>query len=333
MPPAVLGLDVGGANLKAAHSLGAAATFSFELWKQPEKLTARLVEVASVMPPFGAVALTMTGELCDCFETKTAGVRHILAAVQSAAGDSPIRVLRNDGQMVKPAEARREPSAVASANWLALAGYAGRFVPKGCGMLVDVGSTTTDIIPIAHGRVVPRGRTDPERLAIRELVYSGVRRTPVCALLGAEGAAELFATIQDVYLVLGQLAEEPENHATADGRPATVACASARLARMVCADPAEFTPDQATALARRIGDRQRAALEPALAEVASRLPGPVNTVVISGSGEFLARDIITRVPRLATAAVISLAEKLGPARSEAACAYALAVLAAERAES
>ena len=67
-------LDVGGANLKAAHQSGDVATSPFEVWKRPEGLAAALAELARSLPEYGRVALTMTAELCDCFRTKADGV-------------------------------------------------------------------------------------------------------------------------------------------------------------------------------------------------------------------------------------------------------------------
>ena len=49
-------------------------------------------------------------------------------------------------------------------------------------LFVDIGTTTTDIIPIVGGVVVACGRTDPERLASGELLYTGAVRTPVEAI-------------------------------------------------------------------------------------------------------------------------------------------------------
>src|SRR6202030_2937868 len=105
------------------------------------------------------------------------------------------------------------------------------FAPRGSGLLIDVGSTTTDVIPLSGGRAVPRGVTDAARLQTSELVYTGARRTPVCALVHEGVAAELFATTLDVYLTLGAFAEDSSTD-TADGRPATRPRAHARLARM-----------------------------------------------------------------------------------------------------
>src|SRR3954470_18939597 len=65
-----LALDVGGANLKAAHSSGAASSTPFPLWKRPEQLAAAIRKLVGAMPPAERSAVTMTGELCDCFRTK-----------------------------------------------------------------------------------------------------------------------------------------------------------------------------------------------------------------------------------------------------------------------
>src|SRR5207253_4244272 len=115
-----------------------------------------------------------------------------------------------------------------------------------------VGSTTTDIIPLWDGEPRPLGRTDPERLNSRELVYTGIRRTPVCALMEGDGMAEFFATTLDVYLVLGRIPEDPSDRDTADGRPATRAGAEARVARMICADLETSTADERRKVAERV---------------------------------------------------------------------------------
>src|SRR5207302_1770736 len=116
---------------------------------------------------------------------------------------------------------------------------AARLIPTGPGVLIDIGSTTSDLIPLSDGRARPLGLTDTDRLRTGELVYAGVRRTPVCALAGqlpfrgvTTGlAAELFATTLDVYLTLGEVSADSSDRATADGRPATPEAAIARLAR------------------------------------------------------------------------------------------------------
>jgi probable H4MPT-linked C1 transfer pathway protein len=326
----VLALDIGGANLKAAHANGVCLLQPFALWKQPAGLAHALRDLFRQLPPFDLLAVTMTGELCDCFATKRQGVEAILDAVEEAAPMSWVLVWRTDGGLTDITAARREPLHVAAANWLALAEFGGRYLPHGAGLLVDVGSTTTDVVPLWHGKPIPQGRTDFERLRCRELVYTGVRRTPLCALLGNEAAAEFFATTLDVYLVLGDLPEDVADRGTADGRPATQPAASARLARILCADLESCTAEDVRGLAQRVNDRQRDLIGRALAEVSARLPEAPRAVITSGSGEFLARQALQTVPTLKPLPVISLAAQLGPLASQAACAYALMVLAQER---
>jgi probable H4MPT-linked C1 transfer pathway protein len=332
VPRSVLGLDVGGANLKAAHSSGVARSRPFALWKGPAALPDALREVLRGWPGYDLIALTMTGELCDCFESKRQGVQAILDAAASAAAGTPVRVWRTDGRLVDLGAARAEPLSAAASNWLALATFAGRFAPRGPALLIDVGSTTTDTVPLLDGRPVPKGRTDPERLRSGELVYTGVRRTPLCALLGGAGAAEFFATTLDVHLLLGHIPEDAADCDTADGRPATRACAEARIARMMCADLETSTAEDRQEVAQRAYLRQVTLLEGVIECVARRLPRPPDTVILSGSGEFLARAALEGEEEINPGAVISLGERLGAGVSAAACACALAVLAAEEAE-
>jgi (4-(4-[2-(gamma-L-glutamylamino)ethyl]phenoxymethyl)furan-2-yl)methanamine synthase len=321
---AVVGLDIGGANLKAADAAGHAENVPFPLWKHPEKLATSLGSLLARSPYGDALAVTMTGELCDCFPSKRQGVSAILDAVEIAAEGKPVRVWRNDGRFVSLTEARQSALQVAAANWLALATFVGRLASEDSGLLIDIGSTTTDVIPLQDGRPEPQGRTDPERLRSSELVYTGVRRTPLCALLPGS-AAEWFATTLDVYLLLGHIPEDPGNRDTADGQLATVAAAEARLARMFCADMETSTEEQRRSVATRALKQQRTMVQSAIERVMQRLPSQPRTVVLSGSGEFLGRMAI---PETAAAArVVSLTEMLGPACSTAACAHALAVLA------
>ena len=257
MPESWMALDVGGANIKAAHTAGPARTLPFELWKRPDELSLVLASLAATFPPCDRVALTMTAELCDCYPTKHVGVNAVLDAVLDAFLGRPIAVWGVDGQFHDVSEIRRQPALAAAANWLALATLVARLVPDGAGLLIDIGTTTTDLIPLDHGQAAARGRTDTERLQNGELVYAGVRRTPICALateLPYRGiptglAAELFASTLDVYLTLDEIPPDPKDLSTADGRPATKAASRDRLARMIGTDRDTFTDDDALAFA------------------------------------------------------------------------------------
>ena len=232
-----LGLDIGGANLKAASSAGDAKTTAFEIWRAPHELPLRLRELIGGFPPVDVLAVTMTAELADCFATKAEGVAAIVAAVSDVAGPTPVLVWQTSGNFARPEVAAARPALVSAANWHALATWAGRLAPQGSALLFDLGSTTADIVPLDNGRPVARGTTDLERLRNHELVYTGFRRTPLCAVAShvplrgrpCPVAAELFATTLDVYLLLGLIPEDAADTNTADGRPATIACALDRL--------------------------------------------------------------------------------------------------------
>lgn len=328
---AVLGLDIGGATLKACDALGQARSLPFPLWKHPDQLSAAL---RSLIAPFQPVdlAVTMTGELCDCFETRAAGVRSILdALVEAHPHPDRIWVWQTERGFVRWSEAG--PMA-AAANFMALAQWAATQVPIGTGLCIDIGSTTTDIIPIRDRAATPIGRSDPDRLASGELVYVGIERTPLCALLPTvrlngrvhRTMAEWFATTQDVYLTLGDLSERTAHHATADGRPATVPLARDRLARMIGADRSCFTSQDAIAIAEQAREAQLARIDDAIAQVVDEsLGGRVDHVIITGSGEFLARLLRGRGP-LKSARWTSIAERWSHAVSQAACAFAVASL-------
>jgi (4-(4-[2-(gamma-L-glutamylamino)ethyl]phenoxymethyl)furan-2-yl)methanamine synthase len=330
-----LGLDIGGANLKGADGRGWAHSAAFALWRHPRALTGALGALIDRAPAFDRLAVTMTGELCDCFHNISDGVRQILTAVREVAGPRDVRVYLVDGSLATIDEALTFVNLAAASNWHALARFACRFVADNVGLLIDVGSTTTDIIPLVGGEVAAHGRTDTQRLVSRELVYSGVGRTPICAvvrslpLCGQDCpiAAELFATTADVYLLLNEICENPTATWTADGKALTVALARQRIARMLCADAAELTSNDFDTIVRYVRDAQLTDLKSALTAVVQRLPGRLATVIISGSGEFLARSIAVRLSP--PAIVVSLNQELGSEVSQCAPAHALAVLAAE----
>lgn len=336
IPPTWLALDVGGANLKAAHSSGQSRALPFELWKRPDELARALGSLVATLPAADRVALTMTAELCDCYPTKAVGVRAVLDAVQSGSEGRPTLVWGIDGRFHEVEEVREVPRLAAAANWLALATLAARLIPEGPGLLVDIGSTTADLIPLIDGRVAVRGRTDTDRLQTGELVYAGVRRTPICSL-GAELpfrgrstglTAELFATTLDVYLTLGEIPSDPKDLSPADGRPATADASVDRLARMVGADRDGFTAEDAFAFAQAADESLIGRLERAARRVTEATIGRPRNAVVAGSGEFLARRLASRVLGPG-GSVVSLAEAWGPVASSAACAHALVELAGE----
>src|SRR6185295_17040707 len=222
------GWDIGGVHLKWAKLTAprdgasiAIRTHPFEIWKDPAGLVPRLRSLLDDSP--GEHAVTMTAELSDVFATRAEGVRAILGACAEAIPGPP-RVLDRSGALVRLQEACERPHEVAAANWMATARLAGR--ARRDALLIDVGSTTTDIIPICGGEPRPAGRTDTERLVSGELVYSGIQRTPPVSLADrvplhggwCRVSPEHFAIMADVYTILGALAGNDYTVPTPDGR-------------------------------------------------------------------------------------------------------------------
>lgn len=322
-----LALDIGGANIKAAHSAGGAWVIPFALSNQPDQLTTRLYEMAHHAPGFDRLAVTMTAELCDCFQSKRQGVDHVLDAVGELAGDRCIGVWLTDGRFADPGQARKEPLKCAAANWYALACYAAGLFPDGLTVLIDTGSTTTDIIRLRDGRPDATGVTDMQRLATGELVYIGAMHTPLAALAQRIEyrsqryglMAESFATTGDAFLLTGELQAEADRYDTADGRPMLREDAAVRIARTVGADMEMMSSHDAADLAHAYIEAACERIAGAIGDVlGDRSPG---RVIVSGSGGVLA-STAARLALPDTPQTL-LADRIGPEASSAACAYAL----------
>ena len=338
----IIGMDIGGANIKLATNNGESKSIPFPMWQRHRELSTELAGALHELPAFDAIALTMTAELADCFETKAQGVDYILSAAQEAAQGKPIHVWQTGAEFVSPETAREIPLMVAAANWHALATWCGRIAPIGRAVLIDIGSTTTDFIPLLDGTPVPRGFTDIERLLSSELVYMGVGRTPLFSLVrsvpfGDEWcplAAELFSTTLDVYLLLGKIAPA-ESTNTANGQPATKEHAHNRIARSLCCDRTELSLRQVEDIAEFIANVQSDRLSGSLKRMLGNFiseggNAEIKNVIISGAGSFLARQLIERESQLSESVVTDLSGTWDSIQSECACATSVAHLASER---
>lgn len=301
----IIGWDIGGANVKAAalSVLKGARIESrvvmrpFEIWKERGKLPAVLAEVGDALGSrdANAMALTMTAELSDAFSSKREGVLFIFDGIARAFPLTPIYPLGLDGNFARLDDARLRPLDFAATNWVASALYVAGSYPD-C-ILMDVGSTTADIIPIRNGRIAARGFTDMERLASGELVYSGILRTNPNTIVGevpisgrmCRVAAEYFTVMADVYLILGLISEEAYSCPTPDGRAKTPDAARKRLARIVCADGEMLSGEQIFKLAAYLFEKQTQQLTEALCQVLSGLEnGRTMPLAPAGAGAFLA---------------------------------------------
>lgn len=339
--PGVVGWDIGGVNTKAvrlSHGGEDRAMDSrsrpLEMQRRPEALADTLLAVARELGavPADRHAVTMTAELSQAFRSKREGVGFVLDALETAFPGADIQVYTVAGRFVKPEAAREIPLLVGAANWAATANLVARWMPT-C-MLIDTGSTSTDIIPIVDGEVAAQGRTDPERLLSGELVYTGALRTPVesvasrVPLWGRSAAisADGFAIMGDVHLWLGHLPPEDYTCPTPDGRPPAREFAGERLARVVCADREMLQDSDIEALAASLAAAQVRLITESVDQIRQHCP-PIPAAVVAGVGDFIA----ARAACAAGMSVLPLAGWLGPA-ARVAPAAAVAKLLPQPAE-
>ena len=333
--PRVVGWDIGGVNTKAAIAesgvLRDVVLRPFELQHSRDALSRLLADTAADLGPVAAHAVTMTAELSQAFRTKREGVAFVTDAVERAFAGSSVQVFTTRGKFVTPSEAREDPLGVAAANWVATATVVGRHYRHA--LLIDMGTTTTDLIPLVDGVVAATGRTDPARLASGELVYTGAVRTPAEAMVRevpyasgmARVSAEGFAVTGDAHLWLGRIEPSDFGTATPDGRPAQRQFAGERLARVVCADREMLDEDGITRIAQAIADEQIQQIATAIAAILDRHPR-LDTAVVTGLGAAIAADAAMRCGLR----IVHLASHLGGEGARAAPAAAVALLLEEQ---
>jgi len=301
----VIGWDIGGVNIKAARVHAgaplAARNDPFEIQRAPATLAARLEGIATALGAEKADvhAITMTAELSQFFRTKRDGVLYVLDAVERAFPAARTLAYTVDGRFLDPGAARESPLLIAASNWTATASLVATLVSDA--VLIDVGTTTTDIIPIAAGRVAALGRTDPERLLSGELVYLGAVRTPIEAIVHrvplhdglAAVSAEGFALAGDIHVWRGDLTPDGYTAPTPDKRPPTREFAGERIARVVCADRELLDDSDIDRIAAFVADSMIARIAASIASVRERHPR-LETAVIAGHGAFLARAAARR---------------------------------------
>jgi probable H4MPT-linked C1 transfer pathway protein len=247
----MIGIDVGGANLKIADGNGVHIHYC-PLWERSPVTHILEQYVPSHDEP---AAVVMSGELADCFENKMEGISFIVNAVRKVFPFA--RFYGTDGEFHD-----RAVSQLAAANWLASSDYLRKDFPDS--VLLDIGSTTADIIPLNNFESL-KGLTDLRRLQRGYLLYTGMLRGNIAALVRSVSldsvetpvSSEYFATSADAHLVLGHITSADYNTDTPDKKEKTRTAALRRLARVVCADLDEIGENGAYQIAGQFWEAQR----------------------------------------------------------------------------
>jgi uncharacterized hydantoinase/oxoprolinase family protein len=98
---------------------------------------------------------------------------------------------------------------------------------------------------------------------------------------------------------------------------------------MLCCDRTEVEAGEVRQIADYLAGQQRKQIVAAVARVLDVQKPPLGAVILSGSGLFLGREVVSQHLSLEKSQVISLAEAIGPGLAESACAFAVSRLAVE----
>ena len=267
----IAGFDIGGANTDLAiidfedgEIKNIEVDFAYlPMWSNNDDLSHVLLELIENICPVSqidAVGISMTAELVDAYDTKKDGVLDVVKKCEDTF-TCPIAYVGVDG-MLSREEIEKTPLKAAAANWIATAQIA-TLISDNC-IFIDTGSTTTDIIPIKDGSECAIGKSDFDRSATGELVYTGTLRTNLASFLdkvqlnGKEYrvASELFAQTADVYMLLDLIDEDDYICDTFDGEGKSKIECARRIARVVCADLEMISMDDVVELSKFIHQKQ-----------------------------------------------------------------------------
>lgn len=275
------------------------------IWKGLEYLDRALDQASqTILADRLLHAVTMTAELADIFQDRRQGVQVLIERFSSRIRTGKIRIFAGRAGLLPVSEITDHIMVIASANWLASASFAAQKCERG--ILIDIGSTTTDLLEFRGGQVCYRGYSDGERLRSGELVYTGVVRTPVMAVVSEvpfEGewqtlAAEHFAIMADVYQLTEQLAglTPPVVFDTADGAGREPLDCARRLARMLGRDSESADLAQWRSVAHYIARVHLSLIREAVERILSRGAETQDLPLVgAGVGRFLVRELAAQL--------------------------------------
>jgi probable H4MPT-linked C1 transfer pathway protein len=270
-----LGLDVGGANIKAAlvgflnNRIDTIFTDLqyFPFWEKSikdfpnvvKKLSSKMLKQFKLnKDDVYKIAVTITAELSDAFQTKKEGVHTILKALMEIFDSNKIMIISNQNIFLNVQNALENYLNVAGANWVASSLFIGSYKPD-C-ILIDAGSTTIDLIPIKDGKPQTIGKDDVSRIMNHELIYTGALRATIPSIthfvpykgINCRISFEKFALIADVHRILEHITEEEYSCETADNRSKSFNDCYARLSRIICGDIELISKDELISIAEFI---------------------------------------------------------------------------------
>lgn len=306
-----LGIDIGGAHLKAClltkknrPFIENVGIYYTPIWKKGDQLSICLKKIKSEwnISVRDSIRITMSGEMADCFESRKAGVLSIQSIVSKIFKGNQIGVYSLNG--INPIDLEKtDYLTVASANWHATATSLCKIL-KDC-LLVDIGSTTTDIIPIKNGKILsPKRSTDFTRLKNGELIYLGVFRTPLSSLTNKidfngekiNVMRENFASTADIFRIVSKFNSKYDFSPTFDNRNKSILNSMKRVLRTIGLDHGDFSSQENYCLALSYKNQFLKEIKDNITKVQNiyNLQKCI-PLILTGSGSFLSNDISSTI--------------------------------------
>lgn len=287
----VLTFDIGGANTKRlvldVDTCGTTSEIHyFPLWKKKGEFAAFL---QGLKEDADMVGITMTAELSDVFSRREEGINYIVSICEEVF-EAPV-YLTLDETLLKAGDINN-PLDLAAANWVASIHFLKKKFSEG--ILIDCGSTTTDIIPFSASQKYPR--KDIDRIKSGHLVYTGMLRTPVNTIVDAVPfggemvhiSSEYFAITADVYTILGLILPGAYSCDTPDGRGKSRSESMQRISRLLCADFEEVGNEAVMDICRYVKEKQVETIASAIKKHDKK------DAYICGAGKILAEEACAR---------------------------------------
>ena len=202
-----LGLDIGGAHIKvvglnATRQIVLVKYMKCYFWNKSEDFLTFVKQINKYINKQTLIGITMTAELCDSFKTRKQGFDVVSRYCKELKNDFFFYSL-GKSPFIKKAEYKN----VVSMNWHAIGSYVSHEITN-C-IIIDFGSTTTDLICIKNKKIKNIHFDDFSRLNNSELLYSGLVRTPIFSIINEvkiddktfKIIPEFFSNMGDIYRI------------------------------------------------------------------------------------------------------------------------------------
>jgi len=322
----IIGWDIGGAHIKAAKidfkkQTSRTKQIYSPIWKNLNYLKKSIKLIKKKLGKTNYHAITMTAELSDIFPDRKNGVKHIVNLSSKILGEKNI-FFYSKKNFLKKKTAIKKTFELNSMNWHATASFISNFFPN-C-ILVDIGSTTTDIIPIKNKEIISKGTNDYQRLKSSELIYLGVLRTPIQAVEKKKNLInENFANLSDVYRVLNKIPRTVDLLPTLDNKTKNKHDSARRIARIFGKDYKKnhFLKWKRTAC--QIEDEHLKILKRVVNKIEKKNFLKKVPIIGAGIGEFLVKRIYNKKKYFSFYSKINHIKKIKAINCESAISVAL----------